>query len=104
MHVQGANQVHSAQALSGPHFRRPAAAPEGAATSQPADRLEISPQAAEAARIAELVETRAAEHVKGPDGVRTGLVARLRSEIAAGTYESADKLDAALDRLLDEVG
>jgi anti-sigma28 factor (negative regulator of flagellin synthesis) len=103
MHVQGTNQVHSAQALSGPHFRRPAA-PATGQTAQPTDRVEISAEASEAARIAELVETRAAEHVKGPDGVRTGLVARLRNEIAAGTYESADKLDAALDRLLDEVG
>lgn len=102
MQVHGASQVHSAQGLSGPHFRR-AAAPAGA-PGQPADRVEISAEAAEAARLAELVELRAAEHAKGPDGVRAGLVERLRGEIAAGTYESADKLDAALDRLLDEIG
>lgn len=103
MQIHGTNQVHGAQGLSGPHFRR-TAAPSEATAGQAADRVEISAEASEAARIAELVETRAAEHVKGPDGVRTGLVARLRNEIAAGTYESADKIDAALDRLLDEVG
>ncbi len=104
MQIHGANQVHGAQSLSGPHFRRAAAAPTESTAGPQADRLEISAEASEAARVAELADARAAEHVKGPDGVRTGLVNRLKSEIAAGTYESADKLDAALDRLLDEIG
>lgn len=103
MQIHGTSQVHGAQGLSGPHFRRAASAGE-AAPSQPADKLEISAEAAEASRLAEAVDTRAAEHVKDSDGVRTGLVSRLRSEIAAGKYESADKLDAALDRFLDELG
>lgn len=103
MQINGTNQVHGAQGLSGPHFRRPAA-PAESTSSQPADRIEISAEAAEAARVAELADARAAEHVKDADGVRTGLVARLKSEIAAGKYESADKIDAALDRLLDEIG
>lgn len=101
MQINGPNQVHGAQGLSGPHFRKaPSEQPNGAA--QQADRVEISSEAAEAARLAEAADARAAEHVKDADGVRTGLVARLKQEIAAGTYESADKLDAALDRLLDE--
>jgi len=29
---------------------------------------------------------------------------RIRSEIAAGTYETPAKLDVALDRLIDEIG
>jgi hypothetical protein len=35
-----------------------------------------------------------------PDEVRLDLVARVRAEIAAGTYETAEKWEAALDRLL----
>jgi hypothetical protein len=35
--------------------------------------------------------------------VRADLVARVRSELAAGTYETAAKLDAAVDRLLNEL-
>jgi hypothetical protein len=31
-------------------------------------------------------------------------VNRVRSEIAAGAYETPAKLDAALNRLLDEIG
>lgn len=103
MQVNGPGNVHSAQSLSGPHSRKTAAASQ-AKTAQPTDQLEISAEASEAARVSELADTRASEHVKDAEGVRTGLVARLRSEIAAGTYESADKIDAALDRLLDEAG
>ena len=38
------------------------------------------------------------------ESMRTELVRRVRSEIAQGTYETPEKLDAALDRLLDEIG
>jgi hypothetical protein len=33
--------------------------------------------------------------------IRADLVRRIRSEIAAGTYETPEKWEAALDRLLD---
>ena len=36
--------------------------------------------------------------------VRQELVNRIRAQIAAGTYETPQKLDAAVDRLLDEIG
>lgn len=101
MQVNGPTQVHGPQALSGPHFRR-AAAP--AAGAQPTDQVSFSAEAQKASAAAEALDLRAAEGVPGPDGVRTGLVNRLKGEIAAGRYESADKLDAALDRLLDEIG
>ena len=42
--------------------------------------------------------------MKSSESIRTDLVNRVRNEIAAGTYETSDKLDAALDRLLDEIG
>lgn len=100
--TNGTNQVHGAQGLSGPHFRGAKAEPSPSA--QPADRVEISSAAQEAARLAEAAETRAAEQVAGPDGVRTALVERLRAEIASGSYESGDKLETAVDRLLDEIG
>jgi negative regulator of flagellin synthesis FlgM len=35
--------------------------------------------------------------------VRADKVADIKSQIAAGTYESDDKLDVAADRLLDDV-
>ncbi len=33
-------------------------------------------------------------------GIRVGLVARVRKEIADGTYDTPEKLEAALDRLI----
>ena len=35
--------------------------------------------------------------------VRHDLVARVRQEILAGTYDTPDKLEAALDRLADRL-
>jgi len=54
--------------------------------------LDISPAAEAAASVAESGE------------IRQDLVARVRNEIAAGTYETAEKVDAALDRFLNELG
>lgn len=57
----------------------------------PADTVEISPQARLAAKLADLPE------------VRADLVARVKAEIAAGTYETVEKLNIAIDRMLDEL-
>lgn len=54
------------------------------------DQVELSSAAQLLSRIAEL-----------PD-VREDVVARVRGEIEAGTYETPDKLDAAIDALLAE--
>jgi hypothetical protein len=39
----------------------------------------------------------------GPDGIRHQLVARIRAEIAAGTYLTIEKWQAAEDRLLNSM-
>lgn len=88
MQIHGATHVHGPQGLAGPHSNR---APQGASAPRPqtVDQLDISPEAAAASQAGD---------------VRTDLVARLKGEIASGAYETPDKLDAALDRLLDEIG
>jgi negative regulator of flagellin synthesis FlgM len=69
----------------------------GRASSSPAaktpasDTVEISSQARIAAKLAAL-----------PD-VRSDLVARVKSEIAAGTYDTPEKMNVALDRMLNEL-
>jgi hypothetical protein len=40
----------------------------------------------------------------GPDGIRWGLVNRVRAEIAAGTYDTKEKWAAAEEALLRRVG
>ncbi|MEM6799684.1 MAG: flagellar biosynthesis anti-sigma factor FlgM [Planctomycetota bacterium] len=91
MPISGPNQIHSAHGLQGPHGPRAKATPQTAAASQPStiDQLDISPEAAQAADAGE---------------VRTDRVADIRAQIAQGAYETPEKIDAALDRLLDEIG
>jgi negative regulator of flagellin synthesis FlgM len=95
MQIHGIQQTHGPQGLGGPHFARANQATPATAT-QPVDQLDISAAAQEAASVAEGT---------APAGdIRADLVARLRGEIAAGTYETTEKLDAAITRLLDTLG
>lgn len=65
----------------------------GAAVAQPqaADVVEISNAAKLSARMDQIPE------------VRTELIERVRAEIAAGTYETPEKIDIAAAKLLDEL-
>ncbi len=91
MNISGNYQIHGSHALKGPHYARPAAPSSTPTAPRGADQVDISA---------------AAEQALGTDasGFRADLVARIRSEIALGTYETPAKLDAAMDRLLDEIG
>lgn len=88
----GITRVHGPHGINAPHapFRGQAASGP-AATRGPGDSLSIS-SAAEAALQAS--ET---------GGIRQDVVSRIKSEIAAGTYETPAKLDSALNRLFDEL-
>lgn len=102
MKIFSTNQTHAAQGLKGPHSPKPNTA---TGPTQKPDQLEISSEAQEASKLAEALEARALEGIKPADGsIRTDLVDRLRSEISSGAYESPDKIDAAIDRLIDQLG
>jgi negative regulator of flagellin synthesis FlgM len=88
MQVSGIHGPHGINAPHAPFRNQPAK--EATATPAGGDRLEISPAAEAAVKATET------------GGVRQDLVNRIRGEIAAGTYETPAKLDAALDRMLDE--
>ena len=45
-----------------------------------------------------------AEQVQQMPEMREDRVEAVRQQIAAGTYETSDKLNAAIERLLDEIG
>ena len=92
MHIYGPSQLHGAQPVGAPHGARsaqPMVQPEAA---QIADEVDIS----EAARMLEQVQ-------QMPE-MRKDRVEAVRQQIAAGTYETSDKLNAAVERLLDEIG
>ncbi len=92
MQVNGPSHLHGAHGINGPHYNRNNAPQANPASAGPSDQLDISAAALEAIEAQESGE------------IRTDLVNRVRQQIADGTYETADKLDAALDNLLDEIG
>jgi len=92
MQIHGPAHLHGPQPINSPHKPH---APQPASPSQPVtepDQLDISQEADMVSRLREL------------PGIRHDLVARIRSEIEAGTYETDEKLDIALGRMLDEMG
>jgi negative regulator of flagellin synthesis FlgM len=92
MHVYGPAHVHGPQAVSAPHAARspqPAAATESPAIH---DEVNIS----DAARMVEQVHQAPA--------IQQDRVDSIRAQIAAGTYETPDKVNVAVNRLLDEIG
>lgn len=63
----------------------------------PVDQLDLSQAATSASRID------GSESVAG-EGIRFERVAEIRRQIADGSYDSPERMDAALDRFLDLLG
>ena len=91
MEINGPSQIHGAQPIQAPQ-RLESTQVDTSVDATPLDRVDIS---AEADLISQVQEV--------PD-IRTDRVADIRAEIAAGIYETDEKLDVAIGRLLDEIG
>ncbi len=92
MQVHGPSHIHGAQPLNGPHLYRLGQTSSPSQGTPIRDELHLSPVGQLLDKVHDL-----------PD-IRADLVARIRAEIAAGTYETEEKLQVALERLLDEIG
>lgn len=92
MQIYGPSSVHSAQGISAPHATRVAEPPTTHRSAAPQDEVAISDVARFVNEANQLPE------------IRTDRVESIRAQIADGTYMNEDRLDAALDRLLDEIG
>ncbi|HMO86487.1 MAG TPA: flagellar biosynthesis anti-sigma factor FlgM [Lacipirellulaceae bacterium] len=90
MNVTGAYRLHGPHSLQGPHAPRSTQPASPNLSLRGADQVDISAAADAAAQAAD-----------GGD-FRSDLVARVRQQIADGTYETPIKLDVAIDRFLDE--
>ena len=83
--------------------------PSVAATSavEPVGQLANVSQASQAVATSDIVEistaARLAAMVQELPDIRADLVAKVKAEIAAGTYETAERMDVAIDRLLDDI-
>ena len=87
--VQGAGPVRSATPASGVPSGKPA---EAAAVTTPKDELELSAAGVAMDRVAETPEMRAER------------LAQIKEAIDNGSYETDEKLDAALSRMFDSFG
>ena len=91
MQIHGIASIHGAQPISGPHRTQAAQSAPSADSWFGVDELEISPEANLVSQVRDL-----------PD-IRADRVAEVRAQIADGAYETDEKLDIALGRLLDEI-
>jgi negative regulator of flagellin synthesis FlgM len=91
MHIHGTTHVHGPHEINAPHMAHRGQAAQNSPANRTVDKVDIS-AAAEAASMA--AET---------GDIRTDLVNHIRAQIASGTYETPAKMDAALERLLDEM-
>ena len=79
--------------MNRPHPRRGRRAPGRVGRARPTSR-----------GLARLTEARSVNPQLNVPDVRQELVARVRREIQAGTYDTPEKLEAALDRLVARMG
>jgi negative regulator of flagellin synthesis FlgM len=100
MQIFGPTHVHGPQPINAPH-RATAAQPSAPSnTTHVIDQLDISHEADEIISIRDVASTMAQEIQQG----RAERIEQIRAEIAAGTYETDEKLDFAIGQLLDEIG
>ena len=81
--------------------------PVGPSIVEPVGKAAHVAQAAEASGVSDLVEislaAKLAAKVQEIPDIRADLVAKVKEEVAAGTYETPERLDIAINRLLDDL-
>lgn len=92
MQINGTTAIHPAQQIRGPHQNIAPEAANSRSRIDTVDQLDISSEANMISRAKEAPE------------IRADRVASIKAQIADGTYMTGDKLDIALDRLLNELG
>ena len=96
-------QIHSLQSTSAAHSvqRTAAAKPTSPVQSAPAANSAFTDQLDLSAEAQQIGETQQLGASQATAGIRTEKVAALRQAIADGSYETPEKMSAALDRMLD---
>jgi len=92
MHIYGPAHLHGAQPINAPHSARLTNRQPVGDAAPIQDELQLSDAAQLVDKVREM-----------PD-VRQDRVDQIKAQIANGTYETEEKLDIALGRLLDELG
>lgn len=92
MEIYGPSRIDSAQSIRATQHVRSIEPQTSAESIHGMDQIDISPEAELVSRVGDL-----------PD-IRADKVAEIRAQIEAGIYETDEKMDVALGRLLDEIG
>ena len=92
MQIHGPANIHGPQPINPPHRAHSSGSATRPTGVDHTDQVDISPEADQISRAREASD------------VRSDRVAEIRRAIADGSYETDEKLNAALDRLLDEMG
>lgn len=101
MQIYGPFRVSTTQATGGNQRlqpQTPLGSPASARSQSPVDQLDLSSAASGANRLEENAS------VAGGGEIRLDRVADIRRQITEGRYETPEKLEAALDRMLDQLG
>lgn len=97
MEISNTQFLHGVQGLQGPH--RNTATKESAAPQTQTTAIQDEARFSdEALRISDNQSIESSS-----SGVRFELVNRIKAEIAAGSYDTPDKMDIALDRLIERM-
>jgi negative regulator of flagellin synthesis FlgM len=91
MQIYGPNSMHGIQHINPPHTSHANTAPQRASAPATDDQVEIS-------QLGQLLD-----QVRDLPEIRQDRVAALRQAIADGTYDTPERMDVALSRLLDEI-
>jgi negative regulator of flagellin synthesis FlgM len=97
MQIFGPFRVSTTQAATGAQRLQPQgqANPASARSATPVDQLDLSSSAS---------RLEGSSSASGGGEIRIDRVAELRRQIANGSYDTPEKLDLALDRMLDQFG
>lgn len=95
------NGINGAQPVNPTNQVESAKATQAASITNPTDQVDISTEAELNSQTVELVNQL---EIQDLPEIRSDRVAQIREALEAGTYETQEKLDIAIDRLLDEIG
>jgi negative regulator of flagellin synthesis FlgM len=98
MEIYNAQYVHGPHNIQGPHRTIPTQESSFAAAARYAALQDDIQFSDEAKRLSNFADNKSSS-----SAIRFDLVNRIKTEIAAGTYDTPDKMDIAVDRMIGQM-
>ncbi|MEC9096157.1 MAG: flagellar biosynthesis anti-sigma factor FlgM [Planctomycetota bacterium] len=95
------NGINGAQPVNQTSQVESAKATQATSITNPTDQVDISVEAELNSQTVDMVNQL---QIQDLPEIRADRVTQIREAIEAGTYETPEKLELAIDRLLDEIG